>query len=343
MRQVFLRRLGNKSAPAMFLQEQHSLLKSKRGRMAIGDPIRFGSLEPVEPIDVSTPPDRSRSSALQGAEQAPEGPADESGESGRVLSGLSNDYRHVSQDKADTSHPGLESSSTEASHHRTPPEIMNVPRRVVRTDANMDSKVGTYGNTLGRSKSHRDSADNLVPAGSGKVREGSGKYSGRDVTRLDHQLARVPELKENSKMTSFTNEKLAKEIRDYSSTTKAASGQPANPAPQVTFKARKFANARLKGKADTDRASFSETKGIKNDMMKGHVANAKGAQAKKNKDIEKASGYAGRDGEFHTEGTIPKRFLSYSDRPQESGYDSDSVSDAETGYSSDESEHYSKL
>ncbi|MBB6142142.1 hypothetical protein HNQ77_000080 [Silvibacterium bohemicum] len=229
---------------------------------------------------------------------------DENDANTQALAGLSHDFEHGGPHAA--AGQSQQSTATPAAPaHTTNPAIMNIPRRVTRNDDNFSAQR----NDRGVKKSHRDGNGNLMPAG-------NGSYNGQPVTRLDHEVVQKTRegraKKGNSPFTSFTNPKAATHPQNYG-------GE------QATLKARKLANAKLKGKPDVEDTSFKGTKGL----LKEFAGN------------RQASSYVKKDGEFHTEGTVPSRFLSYSDRPKSSGYDSDSVSEAETDY--DDSDHFSNL
>jgi hypothetical protein len=282
-------------------------------------PIQFGSI-PIEdqlPVshDVRMPPRTGDQ-----PEAATPHVSEENDANTQTLANLSQDYAH--SDAHSASVPPQQSASVPAPPaHTTNPAIMNIPRRVTRNDNDFSARR----NDRNVKKSYRDNDGNLIPAG-------SGMFKGQPVTRLDHEVVKkTPEgraKKGNSPYTSFTNQKLAPKAQSYG-------GE------QATLKARKLANAKFKGKADVADTSLKTTKGLLKEFGEMKRATPKSDKDKLN-DLQAATSYVRKDGEFHTEGPIPSRFLSYSDRPQQgSGYDSDSVSEAETDY--DDSDHFSNL
>jgi hypothetical protein len=294
----------------------------KKERMATVPTIRFGNQgNELEHLDVDP-----QKVAIAGhdprpavASEAPalQAPAEQQGnQESQALEGLTHDYAHTPLENNEAA----TSAQAQGPAHSTDPSIMNVPRRLTRNDDNFDALK----NKRGLNKTHRNPAGDLVPAGSGKYTTSAGKK--KTVTRLNHQVVKDKEAKSNSQFTSFTNPQKAKNAQDYGTE-------------KASFKARKFANAQLKGKPDVADAKLADTKQILEEFKgrKAQDSNNSGL----NNDLTAAMKFAKKDAEYHTEGTIPSRFMSYTDRPASTGYDSDSVSEADTVY--DESNDYRKL
>lgn len=218
--------------------------------------------------------------------------------------------------------------------------LRRYPRQVTREDALMDSRVGRYGAGKDQPKASREAGTgNLTPAGPGQ------QFDGRPVTARDHLLGRFP-TKGLSSRISFANKKKAQELRDYTKATKAsrapgnAGEEKAEPPKPVTviLKARKLMRAKLKGKVDAAGPQVHTTNDLVRQINAEKMAAPAGSDAATNleKDATTTKGYARRDAEVHAEGTVPRRFLTYSDDPQPHVSDSDSGSDVETDYSEDE-------
>ena len=218
--------------------------------------------------------------------------------------------------------------------------LRRYPRQVTREDALIDSSVGTYASGKGQPKASREPVTgNLNPAGTGV------RPKGGPVTAKDHLLGRFPTKGQSSRI-SFANRKKAQELRDYTKETQAPAvvddeKEPAKKPVTVTLKARKLMRARLKGKPDATAQVHTS-----NDLVRQINAETNTALATKKpgskaalelaSDAVTTKGYVRRDAEVQSEGTVPRRFLDYSDDPRPHVPDSDSDSDAETDYSEDE-------
>lgn len=176
----------------------------------------------------------------------------------------------------------------------------SLPRRVVRYDRNFASLT----NNSGQGKAHRVGSD-LDPAG------------GTSVTAVE-QLHQDSPHKGSSDRTSFSSLRAA-EVNDYS-----AKGTR----PSVEFKARKHARARIKGKQDAlgfDSVSahgvLAEVQADKSLYATTQVVGRDGVSRTRK---TTAKNFATRDGESQTIGTIPARFLRWSDQVGADPADSDS-------------------
>ena len=213
----------------------------------------------------------------------------------------------LSPDEDDWTTPSLvkkqkKQRAREQRKQRAERELRKYHREVVRTDRNFDNTT----NSRGQGKSHRLKDGSLAPAG-------------------DHEVSAIEQLNQDSphkgqsNRSSFTGPK-ADNPQSYG---------PSDERQSVTFKLRKYQRAKLKGKDDAQQGralSYREVRDeIRND--KSHYAQQKTEQDTTRR--QAALNYARSDAEHQFIGTIPRRFLKYSDdaSSDDSGYDSDSDSE----------------